>query len=66
MAVEYAKPPYRRNAGVPTRFAWPVMRPLKGTELEVLYVETLRALGTEKGMLGQTFTRFKTPPNSPA
>jgi hypothetical protein len=34
MADEYAKPPYSRKVGVPARCAWPVMRPLKGKELE--------------------------------
>lgn len=28
------------------------MRPIKGAELEVHYVETLRELGLQKGMLG--------------
>ena len=41
MADEYAKPPYNR----PARFGWTVLRPLKGAELEVHYVETLRSLG---------------------
>lgn len=52
MADEYAKPPHNRKVGVPPRFAWPVMRPLKGAELEVHYIEALRELGTQKGMLG--------------
>ena len=66
MADEYAKPPYSRNMGVPARFGWPVMRPLKGAELEVHYVETLRALGTEKGMLGQIFTKAQNKIQDPA
>tara|TARA_R110002167_G_scaffold323123_1_gene529036 strand:+ start:464 stop:754 length:291 start_codon:yes stop_codon:yes gene_type:complete len=57
MADEYGKSPYNRDVGVPARFRWSVMRPLKGAELEVHYVETLRSLGTEKGMLGQIFTK---------
>jgi type I restriction enzyme M protein len=66
MADEYAKPPYSRNVGVPARFAWPVMRPLKGAELEVHYVEALRSLGTEKGMLGQIFTKAQNKIQDPA
>jgi type I restriction enzyme M protein len=57
MPDEYSRPPYNRKVGVPARFGWSVMRPLKGAELEVHYVETLRSLGTEKGMLGQIFTK---------
>jgi type I restriction enzyme M protein len=66
MADEYSKPPYSRTVGVPARYAWPVMRPLKGAELEVHYVEALRALGTEKGMLGQIFTKAQNKITDPA
>ena len=66
MADEYAKPPHSRKVGVPARFAWPVMRPLKGAELEVHYVEALRALGTEKGTLGQIFTKAQNKIQDPA
>ncbi|MBA4136176.1 MAG: DNA methyltransferase [Opitutus sp.] len=66
MADEYSKPPYSRKVGVPARYAWPVMRPLKGAELEVHYVEALRALGTEKGMLGQIFTKAQNKIQDPA
>ena len=47
MADEYGRPPYKRDVGVPKKYAWATLRPLKGAELEVHYVETLRALGTE-------------------
>ena len=66
MADEYAKPPYSRKVGVPTRYAWPVMRPLKGAELEVHYVEALRELGLQKGMLGQIFTKAQNKIQDPA
>lgn len=35
MADEYSKPPHSRKVGVPARFAWPAMRPLKGAGFEV-------------------------------
>jgi type I restriction enzyme M protein len=66
MADEYAKPPYSRKVGVPARYAWPVMRPLKGAELEVHYVEALRELGLQKGMLGQIFTKAQNKIQDPA
>ena len=50
MADEYGKPPYNREVGVPKVYAWPALKPLKGAELEVHYVETLRALGTASGI----------------
>lgn len=57
MADEYGRPPYRRDVGVPKKYAWATLRPLKGAEMEVHYVGTLRALGKEMGMLGQIFTK---------
>ncbi len=66
MADEYSKPPYKRMIGVPARFQWGVMRPLKGAELEVHYIETLQALGKEKGMLGQIFTKAQNKIQDPA
>ena len=66
MADEYGRPPHNRKVGVPARFSWPVMRPLKGAELEVHYVETLRSLATEKGMLGQIFTKAQNKIQDPA
>ena len=66
MADEYGKPPYNRKVGVPARYSWPVMRPLKGKELEDHYVEALRALGLEKGMLGQIFTKAQNKIQDPA
>ena len=66
MADEYSRPPYGRKVGVPARFAWPVMRPLKGAELEVHYVEALRELGLQKGMLGQIFTKAQNKIQDPA
>ena len=66
MADEYGRPPYKRNVGVPKKYAWPALKPLKGAELEVHYVETLRALSTEKGMLGQIFTKSQNKITDPA
>ncbi len=66
MADEYSRPPYSRKVGVPARYAWPVMRPLKGAELEVHYVEALRELGMQKGMLGQIFTKAQNKIQDPA
>jgi type I restriction enzyme M protein len=66
MADEYGRPPYKRDVGVPKKYAWATLRPLKGAELEVHYVETLRALGKEKGMLGQIFTKAQNKITDPA
>lgn len=66
MADEYGRPPYNRDVGVPKRYAWPALKPLKGAELEVHYVESLRELGTGKGMLGQIFTKAQNKISDPA
>ena len=57
MADEYSRPPYRRDVGVPAEYAWPKLRALNGAALEGHYIETLRALGTKPGLLGQIFTK---------
>jgi len=66
MADEYGKAPYNREVGVPGNYAWPKLLPLKGAELEVHYVETLRELGNAKGMLGQIFTKAQNKIQDPA
>ncbi|MDP1930497.1 MAG: class I SAM-dependent DNA methyltransferase [Gammaproteobacteria bacterium] len=66
MADEYSKPPYNRNVGVPEQYSWASLKSKKGAELEVLYVELLRALGVQKGMLGQIFTKAQNKIQDPA
>jgi type I restriction enzyme M protein len=66
MADEYSKPPYNRNVGIPDQYSWAALKSKKGAELEVLYVELLRALGTRKGMLGQIFTKAQNKIQDPA
>jgi type I restriction enzyme M protein len=66
MADEYSKPPHSRKVGVPANYTWLRLRPLKGGELEFHYIETLRELGTEKGMLGQIFTKAQNKIQDPA
>lgn len=66
MADEYARPPYSRDIGVPRGYRWTDLRTLKGAELEVHYVETLRVLGARPGMLGQIFTKSQNKIQDPA
>lgn len=66
MADEYAKPPHKRDVGVPEKYNWASLRSLKGAELEAHYIETLRELATEKGMLGQIFTKAQNKIQDPA
>jgi type I restriction enzyme M protein len=66
MADEYAKPPYNRNVGVPSKYNWQNLKSKRGAELEGHYVMLLRELGTQKGMLGQIFTKAQNKIQDPA
>lgn len=66
MADEYSKPPYSRDVGIPAKYNWQALTSKKGAELEVLYVELLRELGKQKGMLGQIFTKAQNKIQDPA
>jgi type I restriction enzyme M protein len=66
MADEYSKPPYSRDVGIPAAYSWSALKAKKGAELEVLYVEVLRELGKQRGMLGQIFTKAQNKIQDPA
>ena len=66
MADEYAQPPYGRDVGVPAGRQWADLRGLKGAQLEVHYVDTLRELGARPGLLGQVFTKAQNKIQDPA
>jgi type I restriction enzyme M protein len=66
MADEYSKPPYKRDVGIPKKYNWQTLTHKKGAELELLYVEILRELGKQKGMLGQIFTKAQNKIQDPA
>src|SRR5450759_3188541 len=56
MADEYGKPPYN----------WESLTSQKGAELELHYVSLLRELSTQKGILGQIFTKSQNKIQDPA
>ncbi|MFC6687805.1 type I restriction-modification system subunit M [Jhaorihella thermophila] len=66
MADEYARPPYRRDVGIPDELNWQSLKKLKGAELEAHYIEVLRGLGTRPGMLGQVFAKAQNKIQDPA
>lgn len=55
MADEYAKPPYKKDMGIPEGYRWSDMNTLKGAELEEKYKSILDTLGKETGILGKIF-----------
>jgi len=66
MADEYSKPPYNREIGIPEEFSWESLKSKRGSELETHYMSLLRALGKQKGMLGQIFVKSQNKIQDPA
>jgi type I restriction enzyme M protein len=66
MADEYAKPPYKRDVGIPAKYTWSSLKTKRGAELEGHYIELLRELGKRKDVLGQIFTKSQNKIQDPA
>src|SRR5687768_14405949 len=66
MADEYARPPYGRKIGIPSKYTWESLKAKRGAELEGHYIELLRELGTRKDVLGQIFTKAQNKIQDPA
>ena len=79
MADEMSKPPYSKNIQFPRikdtegreipngEFCnWETLSMKRGAELEAYYSQMLRSLGTEKGILGQIFTKSQNKIQDPA
>jgi type I restriction enzyme M protein len=66
MADEYSKPPHNRSMQIPVMYNWDSLVRKSGDELETHYSILLRELGSEKGMLGQIFTKSQNKVQDPA
>ena len=66
MADEYGKPPHNRELNIPKAYNWESLTELKGAALEIHYVTLLRELSTQKGILGQIFTKSQNKIQDPA
>lgn len=55
MSDEYAKPPYKKQTGIPAGYTWADMSSLKGAELEAQYKKTIEKLSEQGGLLGKIF-----------
>ncbi|MBW3806765.1 SAM-dependent DNA methyltransferase [Aeromonas jandaei] len=66
MADEYAKPPHKRDIGIPAGYDWSSLTSRRGVELEIHYVTLLRVLGNKPGLLGQIFTKAQNKIQDPA
>jgi len=66
MADEYSKPPHNKKLPIPKEYSWDTLTEPKGAALEAHYTILLRALGNEKGILGQIFTKSQNKIQDPA
>lgn len=79
MADEYSRPPYNKKIDFPKLknelgeqiegaeiCNWQTLTTKSGAELENFYVQMLRTLSTEKGMLGQIFTKSQNKIQDPS
>lgn len=66
MADEYSRPPYNRDMPIPKQYNWESLTGKSGDELETHYSKLLRELGSEKGILGQIFTKSQNKIQDPA
>src|SRR5690242_1005135 len=66
MADEYIRPPYNREMPIPKQYNWESLTGKSGDELETHYSKLLRELGSEKGILGQIFTKSQNKIQDPA
>jgi type I restriction enzyme M protein len=79
MADEFSKPPYNRDFKFPhlkdekdkevltsERCTWENLKAKRGAELEGFYTSMLRSLSSEKGMIGQIYTKSQNKIQDPA
>src|SRR5665648_287455 len=66
MADEYSKPPYNRDLKIPEEYSWQTIIDKKEAELETHYINLLKELGKESGLIGQIFIKAQNKIQDPA
>lgn len=66
MADEYSKPPFNRDLKIPEKYNWQTLIDKKGAELETHYINLLKELGKESGLIGQIFIKAQNKIQDPA
>jgi len=66
MADEQSKAPFNKPSIIPTNFDWQSLLSKDGVELETHYIDTLKKLGQQKGMLGVIFRKSQNKIQDPA
>jgi type I restriction enzyme M protein len=66
MSDEYSKPPFNRDLKIPEKYNWQTLIDKKGAELETHYINLLKELGKESGLIGQIFVKAQNKIQNPA
>lgn len=66
MADEFTKEPYFKEIKIPKEYNWVTLINKNGAELELHYINLLKNLGMEKGMLGTIFNKAQNRIQDPA
>ena len=66
MAHERTQHPYYQPSRIPAGYDWPALKALDGVELEAHYIDTLKTLGAQPGMLGMIFRKAQNKIQDPA
>ncbi|MDR2837266.1 MAG: type I restriction-modification system subunit M [Azonexus sp.] len=66
LAHEYTQEPYNRDTHIPAGYDWASLCSRTGEPLEVHYLNVLRVLGNEPGMLGAIFFKAQNKIQDPA
>lgn len=66
MDDERTKPPFNKKSEIPEEYNWESLKSRSGAELEAHYIETLRELGKEDGLIGVIFRKAQNKIQDPA
>ena len=66
MVDEYSRPPHNKTFEIPSDYTWPSLTSKTGADLERHYVNLLKALSNQKGVLGQIYTKSQNKIQDPA
>ena len=66
MVDEYSKPPHNKQFSVPDDYNWDSLKGKQGAPLEAHYSSILKELSTQKGVLGQIYTKSQNKIQDPA
>jgi len=66
MDDERTKPPFNKTSDIPGKYNWELLQSKEGSELETHYIETLRELGKEEGIIGVIFRKAQNKIQDPA